>query len=101
VERRRRDEVVVKSLEALRDLVEERALGLDRARELVVQSFGVVARVGGGALREEDMDLLARPLPLGCRGVRGGGDLIGREPGLGGATQRSETTVPAPWRLWT
>ena len=68
-------------------LVEERALGLDLARELIVQALGVVARVGGRALGEEHAHLLARALPLRGRGVRRGRDLVGREAGLGGASQ--------------
>ena len=54
-------------VEALGQLVEERALGLDLAGELAVQPLGVVARVGGRALGEEDADLLARALALGRR----------------------------------
>ena len=57
------------------------------AGELAVQPLGVVARIGGRALGEEDADLLAGPLALGRRGVRGRGDLVGREAGLGGAPE--------------
>ena len=87
VEGRRGDEVVVELVESLGDLVEERALGLDLAGELAVQSLGVVAGVGRRALGEEDVDLLARALPLGRGGVGRRGDLVGREAGLRGAPE--------------
>ena len=56
MERRRGNEVVVELVEALRDVIDERALGLDHAREGVDQPLGVVARVGARALGEEDAD---------------------------------------------
>ena len=60
VERRRRDEVVVEAVEPLGQVVEQRALGLDHARERVDQPLGVVAGVGVRALGEEDPDERAR-----------------------------------------
>ena len=82
VERRGRDEVVVEPVEALGQVVEERAFGLDQARELVDEPLGIEARVGVGALGVQDADERSRALALGGGGERGGGDLVGREPGV-------------------
>ena len=60
VEGRRRDEVVVEALESLGHVVDQRALGLDHAREGVDQPLGVVAGVGVRALREEHADERSR-----------------------------------------
>jgi hypothetical protein len=56
VERRRGHEVVVKTLKAIRQLVEHRALCLDQAGKFVVQAFGIVAGVGRGAFGKEHAD---------------------------------------------
>ena len=74
-------------VEPLGQVVDERALGLDHARERVDQALGVVARVGVRALGEEDADEGPGPLALGGGGERRGGDLVGREAGVGGAAQ--------------
>ena len=87
MERRRRDQVVVEALEALGQVVEERPLGFDEARELVAQPLGVVAGVGVGALGEEHPDERPRPLAFGGGGERGGRHLVGRETGVGGPTK--------------
>ena len=60
VERRRRHEVVVEALEALGQVVEERAFGLDETGEFVDQPLRVVAGVGVGALGEQHADERAR-----------------------------------------
>ena len=74
-------------LEPLGQVVEQRALGLDEPRELVDQPLGVVAGVGVRAFGEEHPDEGSRSLALGGRGEGRGGDLVGREPGVGGAAQ--------------
>ena len=118
VERRRRDEVVVEAVEALGQVVEQRALGLDQARERVDEALGVVAGVGVRALGEQDADERPGALALGGGGEGRGGDLVGREPGWAARRSisatiparasaprrwggRSATWVPAPWRLVT
>ena len=83
VERGRRDEVVMEALEPVGQVVEQRALDVDRAAELVGQALGVVAGVGARALGEEDADMRPRTLALGGRGERGGGQLVGGEARLG------------------
>ena len=87
MERRRRDEVVVEAIETFRHVVDEGALDLDEAREGIDQSLGVVAGVGAGALGEQDPDEWTRTLALGGGGEGRGGDLIGREAGVGGTAQ--------------
>ena len=77
----------MEALEPLGQVVEQRALGLDHARELVDQPLRVVAGVGVGALGEQHPDERARPLALGGGGERGGGELVGGETGLGGAAE--------------
>ena len=68
-------------VETLADLVEQGAFGLDRSRERFGNPFRVVAGVRLGALGEQDPHQRSRPLPLGRRGERRRGDLVGREPG--------------------
>ena len=74
-------------VEALGQVVEERALGLDHARERVDQALGVVAGVGVRALGEQDPDERPGPLALRGGGERRGRDLVGGEPGVGRAAQ--------------
>ena len=87
VERRRRDEVVVEAVEPLGQVVDERALGLDHARERVDQALGVVARVGARAFGEQDPDERPGMLALRGRGEGRGGDLVGGEPGMRSAAE--------------
>ena len=87
VECRRGHEVVVEAFQPVRQVVEQRAFDLDRAPELVAQPFGVVARVGVGALGVQDPDERAWPLALGGGGERGRGELVGGEAGLCGPPQ--------------
>ena len=77
VERRRRDQVVVEAVEALGQVVEQRALGLDEPGELVDQPLGVVAGVGVRALGEEDPDERTRALALRGGGEGRRGELVG------------------------
>ena len=87
VERRRRDQVVVEALEPLVDLLEERALGVDRPREGLGDPLGVVAGVGLRAFGEQDLDERAGALPLGGRGERRRRDLVRGEAGGGRPTE--------------
>ena len=87
MERGGRHEVVVEPVEPLGQVVEERALRLDHARELVDQPLGVIARVGVRALGEQDPDERPGSPPLGRRGERGGRQLVGGEAGLRGPAQ--------------
>ena len=87
VERRRRDQVVVEPFEAIRQVVEKGALGLDHAREGIDEALGVVAGVGVRALGEEDVDERPRPLALGGGREGRAGELVGGEPGVGGPAE--------------
>ena len=87
VERGRRDEVVVEAVEPVGQVVDERALGLDHLGERVDQALGVVAGVGAGALGEQDPDQRPRVLALRGGGEGRGRDLVGGEPGVGGASE--------------
>ena len=83
VERGRGDQVVVEPLEPIGQVVEQRALGLDHARERVDQPLGVVAGVGVRAFREQHPDQRSRVLALGRGGEGGGRQLVGGEAGMG------------------
>ena len=87
VERRRRHEVVVEAIEALGQVVEQRALGLDEPGELVDQPLGIEAGVGVRAFGVEDPDEGPGTLALRRGRERGRGDLVGREPGVGRAPE--------------
>jgi hypothetical protein len=87
VERRRRDQVVVEALEPLVDLLEERALGVDRPREGLGDPLRVVAGIRLRAFVGADLNQRARPLPLRGGGERGRRDLVRPEPGLGRAAE--------------
>ena len=87
MECRGRHQVVVEALEPLGQIVEERPLHFDDARELVAQPLRVVAGVGVGALGEEHPDERPRSLALGGGGEGGRGHLVGRETGVGGPTK--------------
>ncbi len=87
VEGRRRDQVVVESIEAVADLLDEGALGLRFARKRLVDPLGIVGGVGPGAFGEQDPDERTGPLPFGGRRERGRGQFLGREPGANRAPQ--------------
>ena len=77
----------MEAVEAIGQVVEQRALGLDHPGEGVHQPLGVVAGVGARALGEEDVDERARALALGRGGERRCRQLVGGETGVRGATK--------------
>jgi hypothetical protein len=103
----------VEALEPVGQVVEQRALGLDHARELVDQALGVVAGVGVGAFGVEHAHERTGALALGGGSERRGGHLVRGEAGVRRTAEhlatspasasfprrcggRSATCVPAP-----
>ena len=84
VERRRRDQVVVEAPEAIVELIQQGALGLDRLWKGFAELLRVIGSVGRCAFRDQHPHQRPRPLPLGGRRERRRGNLIGRETSLSG-----------------
>ena len=84
VERRRRDQVVVEAPEAIVELIQQGALGLDRLWKGFAELLRVIGSVGRCAFRDQHPHQRPRPLTLGGRRERRRGNFIGRETSLSG-----------------